>query len=256
MKKILLIGELNKAIENLNETLILDFQVQVCSMGTEEIKVMLQIAKPDLIIVSLIGSYEINEAIFKLLAEQRIKIPILTIGTERECAQYSQYYETKQFEALYRPILKRVLLERCYSILGLSENNKKQEVYEWYNKKQKKSIMVVDDSSLVLRNIKSMLEPRYTVYVANSGKQALKFIPEKKPDMILLDYEMPKMDGRQTLEKIREMEEWKDIPVVFLTGVADRQHIYAVLQLEPAGYILKPPSVDKILEVIEEALGE
>ena len=48
--------------------------------------------------------------------------------------------------------------------------------------------------------------------------------------MIFLDYEMPICDGKMTLEMIRELEESKDIPVVFLTGVSDKEHIAAVLE--------------------------
>ena len=253
MKKILLIGEVNKAIENIHDSLLQDFHVQICSMDLEDVKLMMKIVKPDLVILCLIGAYELDSAVFELLSIQRIKIPVLTIGTEKECSLYSEFYKTKQFYALVRPILKGALLEKCHRIL---EPIEKKPPIQQENKQEKKSIMVVDDSSLVLRNIKAMLETRYKVLIANSGEQALRFIPEKKPDMILLDYEMPKLDGRQTLKKIREMEEGKDIPVVFLTGVADREHIFAVLQLEPAGYILKPPSADKIIEVIENVLGK
>ncbi|MGN0154280.1 MAG: response regulator [Lachnospiraceae bacterium] len=256
MKKILLIGELNKAIENLNESLMQDFQVQVCSMDLEDVKIMTKIVKPDMVILCLIGSYELDSIIFEWFERQRITIPVLTIGTEKECYIYSQFYEKEQFHVLFRPILKRALLEKCHSIVDPIGGKKAEQQGSKEKKKMKKSIMVVDDSPLVLRNIKSMLEPQYKVFVSSSGEQALKFIPEKKPDLILLDYEMPKMDGRLTFEKIKEMDGGREIPVVFLTGVADRGHIYAVLQLEPAGYILKPPAVDKLLGVIEEILGK
>lgn len=119
----------------------------------------------------------------------------------------------------------------------------------------KKRILVVDDSALVLRNIKAMLEPKYRVFVATSGEQALKFIPEKKPNLILLDYEMPEMNGKETFEKIKADEMSKDIPVIFLTGVDDKEHIFAVLQLNPAGYFLKPPTRSKLLDAIEKALS-
>ena len=79
-------------------------------------------------------------------------------------------------------------------------------------------------------------------------------IGKKRPDLILLDYEMPVCDGKQTLEMIRADEDLRDIPVLFLTGVSDRAHIEAVLDLKPAGYMLKPPIREKIVEAIEKAL--
>ena len=83
---------------------------------------------------------------------------------------------------------------------------------------------------------------------------ALKKLERELPDLILLDYEMPGLDGKETLEKIRADENMKNIPVIFLTGVADRQNIANVLHLNPMGYILKPPSQDKLFEAIEGAL--
>ena len=91
--------------------------------------------------------------------------------------------------------------------------------------------------------------------MATSGMQALTLIGKKKPDMIFLDYEMPMCDGKMTLEMIREIDEAKDIPVVFLTGVSDKSHIEAVLKLKPAGYLLKPADASRIYGIIEEILG-
>lgn len=74
--------------------------------------------------------------------------------------------------------------------------------------------------------------------------------------MIFLDYEMPGCDGRQTLEMIRSDECMADIPVVFLTGMSEKKYIQAVLELRPAGYLLKPPATDKIMDMIHKILGQ
>ena len=100
----------------------------------------------------------------------------------------------------------------------------------------------------------NLLDDKYIVWVATSGEMALKRMEREIPDLILLDYEMPGLDGKETLERIRVDERTKDIPVIFLTGVADKQNIANVLHLNPKGYILKPPSQDKLFEAIEEAL--
>ena len=71
----------------------------------------------------------------------------------------------------------------------------------------------------------------------------------------MLDYEMPEWDGKKTLEEIRKDEEIMDIPVMFLTGVAEKEYIAAVLGLNPAGYLLKPVEQSKLLKSIEEVLG-
>lgn len=95
----------------------------------------------------------------------------------------------------------------------------------------------------------------YLALALLSGMNAIKAIGKKRPDLILLDYEMPVCDGRQTLEMLRADEESKHIPVVFLTGVNDRAHIEAVLSLRPAGYLLKPPDKKMIVDTIRKAIG-
>ena len=92
--------------------------------------------------------------------------------------------------------------------------------------------------------------------MATSGVKAISLICKKLPDIIFLDYDMPMCDGKMTLEMIRDVEEAKDIPVVFLTGVSDKAHIEAVLALKPAGYMLKPANADKIFDTIERILGK
>ena len=120
---------------------------------------------------------------------------------------------------------------------------------------EKKKLLIVDDDGTTLRVLTGMLEHQYDVTIVNSGVNAIKAIGKKRPDVILLDYEMPVCDGRQTLEMLRADEESRNIPVVFLTGVNDREHIEAVLSLRLAGYLLKPPDKKRIVEAIKSALG-
>ncbi len=103
--------------------------------------------------------------------------------------------------------------------------------------------------------MKAMLQDVYEVDLAISGAQAMTSIGKNRPDLILLDYEMPICDGKMTLEMIRADEDMKDIPVIFLTAINDRANIEAVLKLKPAGYFLKPPVKDRLVSEINKILG-
>ncbi|MCI8780741.1 MAG: response regulator [Lachnospiraceae bacterium] len=81
-------------------------------------------------------------------------------------------------------------------------------------KKPEKKIMLVDDSSVMLRNIKNILERKYMVFLTTSGRQALKAIPGKEPDVVVLDYKMPDLDGRAVFEEMQKDEYMKTIPVL------------------------------------------
>ena len=79
---------------------------------------------------------------------------------------------------------------------------------------------------------------------------------DQKPDIVLLDYEMPGMNGSSTFEMILQIDDIKDIPVVFLTSVSDAKRVKEVLEKHPAGYILKPPDKDVLIELIEGVLNQ
>ncbi len=252
MKKILLIGKLNTVVNETNKFLSQYFHVQLCSENAGVLEGMLKIVNPDMVVISLIGAYDIDTSIFFLLSDQYAQIPVLTIGTKEESNKFFKYYENSQFENLIRPVENTVIMESVCKRLGLDEKKVEKEVEQ--ENSRKKRILVVDDNGTALRTIKAMLEEEYEVAVAISGAQAMTSIGKKRPDLILLDYEMPVCDGKMTLEMIRADEELKDIPVVFLTAINDRANIEAVLKLKPAGYFLKPPVKDKLLMEIGKIL--
>ncbi len=133
-------------------------------------------------------------------------------------------------------------------------NKLKEQVLEGLEERE--HILIVDDNAMVLRNIKQMIQEKYSVAVATSGSQCFTQIGKKKPDLILLDYQMPIMDGKMVLEMLQQDEETKQIPVVFLTSESDRDVVSEILRLKPAGYLLKTPAKDRLMETIQHALEQ
>lgn len=119
----------------------------------------------------------------------------------------------------------------------------------------RKHVLVVDDDVRMLKVIKEHLHEKYDVATAVSGKLALRFLEKKRTDLVLLDYEMPGEDGASVLAQIRETSETKNLPVIFLTGVTDKERIAKILGLKPQGYLLKPVEKEKLLEAVAPILG-
>ena len=257
MRKILLIGKLNSVMKETNAFLSQFFHVQLCSENASVLEGMVKIVNPDLILISLIGAYDIDTSMFFMISDQYSQIPVQTTGTKEESSNFFKYYEDGQFENLIRPVENTLIMDAVCRRLGMDRADVERDAAEERERKMisnKKRVLVVDDNGTTLRTMKAMLEDYYEVSIAISGAQAMTSIGKKRPDLILLDYEMPVCDGRMTLEMIRADGEMKDIPVIFLTAVNDRANIEAVLKLKPAGYFLKPAVKDKLIAEIEKIL--
>ena len=116
----------------------------------------------------------------------------------------------------------------------------------------RKSILIVDDDPTYLITVREWLKEEYKVSMANSGLQAIKWLAKNKVDLILLDYEMPITSGAQVLEMLRNEEETRSIPVMFLTGKGDKESVMAVVALRPEGYLLKNVKKEELREKLKE----
>ena len=117
---------------------------------------------------------------------------------------------------------------------------------------RRKNILLVDDDGTFLKMVKDWLSAKYRVTIVTSGAQALMYIADNKPDLILLDYEMPVTSGPQVLEMIRSETKVDSIPVIFLTGKGDRESVMKVLSLKPDGYLLKSMPRDKLVAAVDD----
>ncbi|MFH1239582.1 MAG: response regulator [bacterium] len=125
----------------------------------------------------------------------------------------------------------------------------------------KKKILVVDDDLYIIKVIKSKLEANnYEVFTAGDGEECVKKVLSEKPDLIILDIMMPKMDGYNTLITMRQMiegtEEKARIPVIILTARAESEIKNLFDREEIEDYIVKPFSPGDLLGKIEEILGK
>lgn len=115
-----------------------------------------------------------------------------------------------------------------------------------------KTLLLVDDDAVMIRTLREGLSTSYKVIPANSGANALKIFARTKPDLILLDYEMPEMNGPQVLEALRSNPDTADIPVMFLTAKNDSDSTAKIEALKPQGYLLKTLPLREIKDKIQK----
>ena len=115
-------------------------------------------------------------------------------------------------------------------------------------------IMLIDDDEICLAMGREILEHKYTIYPVSSGEQALVILKKIIPDLILLDIEMPGMDGYAVIKHLKEDPETKEIPVIFLTSRTDPGNELDGLSMGAIDYITKPFSPLLLIQRIENHL--
>ena len=104
----------------------------------------------------------------------------------------------------------------------------------------KLKVLAVDDNSISLAAIEQELKDEYEVIPLNSGMRALQYLKKEIPDLILMDIQMEEKNGIETLKEIRDMEECKDIPVIMLTSMRDKEMVVESAKLKVEDYVIKP----------------
>jgi two-component system, chemotaxis family, chemotaxis protein CheY len=130
-------------------------------------------------------------------------------------------------------------------------NNKKERT--------KMKLMTVDDSKIIRRIISDIgTSLGYEVVEAEHGEAALKILQTqaKQIDLILLDWNMPGMNGLEVLEALKASPAWKHIPVMMVTTEGEKSYIIRAVQAGAIHYVTKPFSQQKLAGTILEALGQ
>lgn len=175
---------------------------------------------------------------------------------EHEKLQVSLLIDTGEGYFAYCAIAKRSMKKVDAAPIG--SDNAIAEVEKYLMKREsrrKKKVLVVDDSVTIRHGIKKLLEDDYEVSLAPSGTAALRCVILDRPDLMLLDYEMPVCDGQQVLEMIRSEEALADIPIIFLTGKTDSDTVRRLVALKPDGYLIKFLKPAQIKQKIDAYFG-
>lgn len=109
-------------------------------------------------------------------------------------------------------------------------------------------VLVVDDSIDTIHMLNDVLESeKFTVLVALEGAQALTITQNMRPDIILLDAVMPHMDGFETCQRLKQIPQLADVPIIFMTGLSDTEHIVKGLGAGGVDYVTKPIKTDELI---------
>ena len=228
-----------------------DHHTDFCPAKRDALQEEMASARPDVIVIclqkGLPGEIEIYD-VLRDYTELGMRAIVIAEGIEdRKQFQKKSALEKPVF--LTTPFSMRLLYEALAAIENdLGRSRIKQTA--------RKHILVVDDDSSQLIQIREHLKEFFEATLVSSGKNALKYLEKRRPDLILLDYKMPDLDGPAVMRLLRENPAYRDIPVVFLTGVSEKELVMqAILEFRPQGYLLKPTKKSELLAKLVDVLG-
>ena len=117
-------------------------------------------------------------------------------------------------------------------------------------------ILIVDDSLSVRNSLSQLMrDSGYQPILARDGREAVIILDSEKPDVVLTDLEMPRMNGLDLVSYIRNSSAWKDLPTVMITSRNMSKHRQQAQQVGVNRFIPKPFTDDEVLEAIDEQLA-
>jgi len=117
-------------------------------------------------------------------------------------------------------------------------------------------ILIVDDSKTILQTLRFALEKLYynDIEEAINGEEGIKILKKEKIDMVITDWNMPKVSGLDLLQLIKSENKWKNIPVLMLTTEAEKEQIIKALKSGASNYIIKPFKIEQLEKKIKDVL--
>lgn len=242
-KKVLVIHQGGALIVNTLTNLLKDAGIEVRLSAPEADRIRSAAEGVDLVImvtgIYVLESMEIALYLKKLCQDENKQLCLLGSGDEIAMVKKTIPQELIRKEFV-RPFNIRNV---SGDILALFPSGQIQ--------KEENKILLVDDDVMFLQTMQNWLRDSYKVSATKSGMQAITFLASNKPDLILLDYDMPVTSGPQVLEMIRSEPDTANIPVIFLTGRNDRESVMKVMSLKPNGYLLKSQSKENIIASVD-----
>lgn len=123
-------------------------------------------------------------------------------------------------------------------------------------KSKKRTVLIVEDQFSMAEALSLKLKKDFDVLVANDGEEGLNIALKKKPDLVMLDIMMPKMDGLTVMNKIREDDKWgADVPLIMLTNISDPTHVAEAAKVGVYDFLVKTDwKLEDVVRIVKEKI--
>ncbi len=251
-RKIVYVDDVNFSLVSVKNRLKEHYEFYL-AQSVDRLFEILEYFKPDLILLDInMPGMNGYEAIKKLKADSRYAdIPVIFLTGRSDRESVVEGISLGATDYVSRPFSDAVLIERIERVFNPEKHKESLRIKSGNRPK----IIHVDDVNYSLISVKSRLKDRYEIYPVQTAAILFKTLEYIKPDLILLDINMPLVDGYEILEKLKVDERYADIPVIFLTGKDNRESMVKGFSLGASDYMSKPFSDSELIKRIEYQLN-
>jgi len=213
---------------------------------------------PDMILLDItMPGMDGYEALDKLKSNERYaEIPVIFLSGKYDEESIVKGLSLGAVDHVIKPYSPKDLHLRIAQHLNPVDHANDLNVDRDKNVSKQQSILAVDDSPSMLRSVHYTLHNKYKVHTLQKPENLKKVIQGLKPDLFLLDYNMPEINGFELAAIIREFPEFKETPIIFLTSESSPDHLNQAINLGSSGYILKPFNPRVLREKIAACFAE
>ncbi|MCL2440583.1 MAG: response regulator [Treponema sp.] len=237
-KKIIYVDDVNYSLMTL-KTRLSDYCEIFPADSVLKMYEYLESIKPDLILLDVnMPDIDGYEAIKSLKSDERYaEIPVMFLTGNSDRESVVKGLSLGAVDYVIKPFTTSKLIESIDTHLNPKKRKDSMHDEEDGNKP---SVLIVDDVSSMLRAMQYALNDRYKVYILSKSEDVMDFLKNKTPELILLDYVMPILNGFDLIPMIRKLPEHKDTPILIITTEGTSDHVNEAMSLGASDFIVKP----------------
>jgi len=243
-RKIIIVDDIKFSLLTVKERMKDHYQI-FPAQTSEELFNMIDDVEPEMILLD-IGMPEVDgfEVIKQLKGDYRYQhIPVIFLSAKTDRKSITKGLSLGAIDFMIKPFHDVHLIECIENHLDPMRSDAVKPI-----------IMAIDDNPSILRSIKSMLDSDYKVYTLTEPQVIQEVLKKVSPDLFLLDYKMPVINGFELVQIIRSIPRHKETPIIFLTSEGTIDNLSIAMSLGSADFVVKPIDEDTLKQKVSAAV--
>ncbi|MCL2210234.1 MAG: response regulator [Treponema sp.] len=247
LKKIIYVDDVSFGLTSVKNRLKDRYEIYLAQSVADLFNTLKQV-KPDVILLDVkMPDLDGYDAIIMLKRDERYaNIPVIFVTAEFDKSSMEKGINLGAAGYVTKPFSTEQIIEAIEMAYGTGVQNSGSGEQD----SVKPCILAVDDVSSMLRTIHNVLRDTYKVYTLSEPEKLGELLHNIEPDLFLLDYKMPQINGFELIPMIREFPQHRETPIIFLTSEGTADNLTAAIRLGACDYIVKPFEPDILREKI------